>query len=150
MRVLFTCFLMLALSQDAAPQEKKRQEISFRDWIYRQLGINPKVLQAHASTMGGDQRRHGARVMVVSLKNETESTLWNCEDCWAPAIVNERDVIVVKADGLWLTESKRLVVKAEGVIDILGRLGKTPHRLRCNRILPATCRPAPASCGLQI
>jgi hypothetical protein len=103
-----------------------------RAWIYRKLGIDPKIVQKFTSPRGGEDRRRGMRLMSVGLSDEQEHLLWACGNCWAPAMANASDVAVLKGDGIWIVAGTRepgLVLRAEGLIDVMGRIEGEPNRL---------------------
>lgn len=96
-----------------------------RSWIYKKLGIDPKIVQKFTAPKGNEQRRRGKRLLWVNLQDEEEHLLWACSDCWSPVMANDRDIAVLKNDGLWLVPANgqpRLAVPAQGLLDVLGRI----------------------------
>jgi hypothetical protein len=71
--------------------------------------------------------------------------LWACGNCWAPAIANASDIVVLKDDGIWIVagmSAPMLAVRAEGLIDILGRIEGEPDHLlilQAGRSGPEAC-----------
>lgn len=121
-----------ALSLCLALSGQQSVSVRVRTWIYKKLGIDPSIVQKFTSPKGGGERRLGARLMSVDLRDEQEHLVWACGVCWAPAIANSDDIAILKADGIWITaspEPPKLVVRASGLLDILGRTASDHSRL---------------------
>jgi hypothetical protein len=128
MKTITAGVLTLCLALNA----QKSVSAQVRAWIYRKLGIDPKIAQKFTTTKGGEERRRAKRLMSVGLSDEQEHLLWTCGNCWAPAIANASDVAVLKDDGIWIVSAMReprLVVAADGLTDVLGRIEGEPDHL---------------------
>lgn len=144
-RVILAMLLFVCVSLTAQQNASGK----LRAWIYKKLGIDPKIIQRFTSPKSGGDRRKGARLMSVDLRDEEEHLIWTCGTCWAPAIANSHDIVVLKDDGIWMVsppEQPRLVVRASGMADILGRIENEPGKL----LVITTIQGASESCNVQL
>jgi hypothetical protein len=92
--------VICCLAASIIAQPKPRETLFNR--LCRMLGINPKLATALTRPRGGGDEiaPHGKRVMIASLDGKKVELLWDCGECWSPAVWRG-NITVVRSDGIW-------------------------------------------------
>lgn len=96
------------------------------EWICRVLRIDPKIYARLVGVRQGQEQIGGARLAVADLTAQSESIIYECGECWSPAVSDRDNVAYLKADGLWVKQldggPSRLAVSARGLRMLIGKV----------------------------
>jgi len=128
------------------------QPNTFKQWLCRILGIDPKVYDKISKVRGADGG-HGMSLVRLNLLSGQEQTLWRCNGCWSPSAAGEDNIVVIKQDGIWLlslTRHDEATLKVAGT-DLTVILGQMSGQTQALLVLQRTGNShIPGDCNLRL
>jgi hypothetical protein len=124
------CVVMLGLvaafaqAQTRTPTPSPKKE-TLPEWICRILQMDPKTYARLVGVRQGQEQMGGARIATADLQAHSESVVYECGECWSPAVIDGENIAFLKADGVWVKPldggSARLAVSARGLRTLVGK-----------------------------
>lgn len=122
MRAFAALLALTLVAESVAAQSKAPESLAARLWRL----LRPRMTAPPVAAARGGEVQSAQQIVTAELSSPGEQVLWKCGSCWSLAVLDDRRLITLKDDGLWLVpldqSPPQLATKAENLRLVLGRV----------------------------
>jgi hypothetical protein len=103
-------------------QSKAPESLTAKLWRW----LRPVMTAPDVAIARGAEAQSAQQIVTAELSSPGEQAVWKCGSCWSLAVLDDRRLITLKDDGLWVApldqSPPQLAMKAEKLRLVLGRV----------------------------